>query len=482
MNANIKLFSTAIIGVSLMAGCSSEEDNLPVENITIVDAGNVKPAQKAESTQPTAILGSGGSMSGQFSQTFTNIVEPQKAKHVIVACGDLDTYKEEVLAAYQRGAIITIADPDAADNLDEWCDLNGIIFPGDPAGINRCSLVSFNKKASSITLQKREKVTDVTPPDEEEVPLVIFTGWLDNILAPNFHGTDFRSKDIKKRFAPQHVSHVFTIDLPLEEMEKSNWVLPEKASLSTTAEFKCDVYPLHSFAENAAFTGDLYVVEADLTIHNGNLYNGLWQYTKNNGAWLYKVCGLYLSDCEFGAKLLEKSNQGMSTSSMHRIAGGPAPASGTSSLQTGFEWNFDGWLTGGNGLESAVPTPMQEGGWTWNNQASADIAGLKVDTSSDNGNPTWILSIEGLPDKKNTAVPDIATGDLTFHCSWIWAVPQAVDNSTQRYYMNVGLNMNYMLNQTSEHENKFEKGLINMGDCSHSFMLIPPSRAEGQRI
>ena len=172
-------------------------------------------------------------MSQLLSQTFLNIVDVDKAKHVIVACGDMDTYKEELQSAYKRGAVITIADPDPEKNLDEWCDQNGMVFPADPTALGGYSLISFNRKASSMTVQKSKKMTDVII-DEGEVPLVIFTGWLDKLLTPTLKGPDFRSKDIKKRFTPQHVSHVFTIDLPKDVLEQKNWTLPENVSLSTT--------------------------------------------------------------------------------------------------------------------------------------------------------------------------------------------------------------------------------------------------------
>ena len=484
MDSNLKLLCTVLAGASfIFAGCSEDNDS-PVENITIVEEGNVTPVKKAESDQPTAILGSGGSMSQLLSQTFLNIVDADKAKHVIVACGDMDTYKEELQSAYKRGAVITIADPDPEKDLDEWCDQNGMVFPADPTALGGYSLISFNRKASSMTVQKSKKMTDVII-DEGEVPLVIFTGWLDKLLTPTLKGPDFRSKDIKKRFTPQHVSHVFSIDLPKDVLEQKNWTLPENVSLSTTAEFNCDIYPLHSFADNASFTGDLYVVEADLTIHNGDLYNGRWQYTRNNGSWIYEVCGFYLSEYWLGAKLLEKGSYGLVNSTGHQLAGGPAPSStpASSSLQGGFEWKFDGWLTGGSGLESATPTPIQEGGWTWNNMTSDDATGLKVETSSGIGNPKWLLAVDGLPYNKSIPLPDIATGDLTFHCSWVWAVPQAVDNSTGHYYMNVDLGLRYTWNWTLVKEGTFEKDdILRISDCSHSFMLIPPSRAEGQRI
>ena len=477
MYSNLKLLFTVVAGASVMlAGCSNDNDIPPVENLTVVEEGSVKPAQKAESTQPTAVLGSGGSISGLLSTTFTNIVEPDKAKHVIVACEDLDTYEAEIVAAYQRGIVITIVDPDA-ERVDEWCGVHGMVYPGDPTSDDNSFLISFNRKAVSMSVQKKDKEEVV---EEDEVPLVIFTGWLDDILTPTLKGPDFRSKDIKKRFAPQRVSHVFPLNLSREILERNNWPLPENVSLSTTAELKCDIYPLHSFADNASFSGDFYAVEAELTIHNGNLYNGRWQY--NRMAGLFEVCGFYLSEMSIRASLLEKGNNGLESAD-RQVVGGPAPAStiASASCQSGFEWKFDGWLTGGNGLESATPTPIQEGGWTWNNLTDNSVTGIKVDLGD---NMTlWHLYIDGLPYDKNTPVPDLATGDLTFRCSWIWAVPQAVDDSTERYYMGVSIYPRYYWHWSALPDTKIEVDYIMpKGDQSYSFMLIPPSRKEGQRI
>lgn len=299
MDYKNKLLLAAFAGVSFMfAGCSNDNDvDAPVENLTVVEEGSVKPAQKAASTQPTAILGSGGSMSGLLAQTFTNIVEPNDAKHVIVACPDMDTYKDELLTAYQRGIILTIVDPEA-EKVDKWCNTYGL--------------------------------------------------------------------------------------------EKS-------------------------------------------------------------------------SECQ--------------------VVGGSAPAStlAEEACQSGFEWNFDGWLTGGSGLESDTPTPLQQGGWTWNNLTENSNTGIKVDRDRNTG---WNLHVANLPYDRKTPVPDLATGDLTFRCSWIWGVPQAVDGSTDRFYMNVDINPVYYWHWCSLPDTKIETDYITApyGTTSFTFMLIPPSRAEGQRL
>ncbi len=473
MDYNKKFLWAAVIGASVSLASCSKDDVPPVKDLTIVEEGNAKPAQKAESTQPTAILGSGGSLSQQLAETFTNIVEPTKAKQVIVACADLDTYEDELVAAYQRGILITVVDP-VGSRLENWCDAKGMVYAGDPMSIDDSSLVSFNRKAVSISVQKtKTSKTDEILIEEDEVPLVIFTGWLEDILKPNFMGVDYRSKDIKKRFAPQRVSHVFPIDIPVEALKESGWGIPEKLSLHTTAELSCEVYPLHSFADNASFTGDLYAVEAVLTIHNGNLYNGRWQYSQ--GSKQYESSGFSLSECSLGVSLYEKIAAGLQHSDTHTLAGGPAPLSteSSSALQTGFEWSFDGWLTGGNGLESATPTPIQEGGWTWNNLSDGD-KGISVETMTDGGDILWILT-EG-----ENAASTTESGDLVFRCSWIWGVPQATDDSTGRYYMNVNLNPVYTWTRTNG--SRIDTKQITLSIPSGRFMLIPPSRKEGQRI
>ncbi len=482
MNSNFRLFfGIMAVGAIMFSGCSDEEKELPIENVSIVEGGNVQAVKKVENDNATAILGSGGSMSSVLSQTFINIVEVDRARHIVVACDDLETYQEEIQMAYMKGAVITVIDPDAS-KLDAWCEANGMVYAGDPTSANAYALVSFNRKASSISIQKGKQKDGI---DEEEVPLVIFTNWLDKLLKPNaLTGTDLKSRDIKKRFAPQHVSHVFPLELSREVLEQTNWAVPDDASLTTTAEFNCDIYPIHSFADNDSFSGDIYAVEAELTIHNGNLFNGKWQY--NRGNHLYEVCGFYLSECWMAANLMEKENGSLKNSTTHQLMGGPTPATTETSApyQSGFEWNFDGWITGGNGLESPTPTPLQEGGWTWNNvQEPTAVEGLDILNNSEGGTPSWGLRIYTLPEKRDMQIPAISTGDLTFHCTWIWGVPQAVDDSTDRYYMNVNLIPRYLWHWSLMPENKIETSDISAGgDSSHTFMIIPPSRVDGQRI
>ena len=478
MDSNLKLLWAAFGVASFMfAGCSNDNDIPPVGNITIVEEGGVKPAQKAGSTQPTAILGSGGSMSGQLSQTFTNIVAPEKAKHVIVACAEMDVYKEELVAAYKRGAVITVADPDGT-RLDDWCASQNMVFSGDPTGMDRYSLVSFNRKAVSMSVQKLDPVDGI---DEGEVPLVIFTGWLDGILTPNLKGPDFRSKDIKKRFAPQNMSHVFPIHIPVEKIQDAGWGVPENMSFDATAEFSYEIYPLHSFVDNASSEGDYYVVEGDLTVHNGDLYNGRWQYTQ--GKSLYESCGFCLESCGIEVNMLERGASGLALSGEHRFAAGPAPesVSGSSTYQVGFDWAFEGWLTGGNGLESSTPTPLQQGGWTWSNRAENLLSGFDIENVADGGKSTWRL-VMGLPEDNEGKVPETATGDLKFHYSWIWAVPQAKDNTPGRYYMQVEFKPVYRLTRCSLPGSKMDYKELVPEIVPLRFMMIPPSRVEGQRL
>ena len=476
MNSNLKLTWAAVIGASfILAGCSND-DVPPIENITIVEEGSVKPVQKVECTQPTAILGTGGSISGLLSQTFTNIVEPNKAKHVIVACSDLDTYEEDIVAAYKRGIIITIVDP-VGDVVEGWCAAKGMIYTGDPMAVDRSALISFNRKAVSMSVQKKKDKGELI--EEDEVPLVIFTGWLDGILTPNLKGPDFKSREIKKRIAPQRVSHVFPIAIPAVSINESGWGIPGNVSLNTTAELACDIYQIHSFADNASFSGDIYAVEAELTIHNGNLYNGKWQYSQGNKQ--YESKGFYLSDCSLAVSLQERIASGLQPSGTHICAGGPAPVSteASSPLQTGFEWSFDGWISCGNGLESAAPMPLQEGGWIWNNKTDDAQTGLGVKTMTDGGDILWKISI---PEDSEGNVSVTASDDLKFHCSWIWEVPQAKDDSEGRYYMQVDLSPLYRMTRTVLPGSRLESKELPTEVPSACFMLIPPCRAEGQRV
>lgn len=481
MKPNQKLFCAVVAGASIvLSGCSKDKD-LPFENLTIVEEGNVPTVEKAESKQPTAILGSGGSMAEVLKSTFTNIVPPEKAKHVVVACGELDECEAAVMAAYQRGAVITVVDPLGAV-VNRWCGARKMIFSGDPVTTESAAWVSFNRKAVSMAVKKTTAHKEEELIEEDEVPLVIFTGWLDDVLKPTLQGPDYRSKDIKKRVVPQRVSHVFPIEIPKDALNETYWAFPENVSLTSTAELECKIYPIHSFADNASFSGDFYVVEAELTIHNPNLYNGKWQYTQ--GDKLYESCGFYLSQCVLTSYLYNSENNGMILSDTHMFAGGPAPESADASslLKTGFEWSFDGWVSTGSGLESTTPNPIQNGVWTWNNTNEISGSGLNVSTETPGGNIRWALEVADLPDDREKPVPAAASGDLKFNCSWIWAVPQAKDGSDNLYYMYIDLKPVYRVTRSLLPSNRLDGQYLTPYPQSSYFMLVPPSRAEGQRI
>lgn len=483
MKSSSILIGMAMTGAVLVLPSCGDKD-YPIEHVTIVEDG-VGPLQHAESNLPTALLGKGGSLSGKLSGIFTNQVEAGKAKHVVVACSDLDAYAEELELAYQRGIVITVVDPDPAV-LSSWCASKGMVYPGMPAlsesALNENLLISFNRKAASISVQKRADNDDVVI--EDEGPLVIFTDWLDDLFTANLKGPDFRSRDIRKRFAPQMVTHVFPIDIPTEATATGGWCVPAGASLSTTASLKCEIYPMHSFADNVSLSGDLYAVEAELTIHNGGVYNGCWQYAK--GLNQYETRGFFLSNCDFNIDLLKLTSSGVAECN-GVFAAGPVPEStfGSTSYEKGFTWVFDGWLTGGNGLESSTPTPIQNGGWIWDNTSGSTDCGFEVQTDIHGDAAIWSISIDGMPQLSGSSVsfPEISKGDLSFRSSWIWAVGEAKDDTTEFYYMRVELDPTYRWYRRLLPAGDLQPMQIEMNNIPPAcFLLIPPSRAEGQRL
>ena len=87
----------------------------------------------------------------------------------------------------------------------------------------------------------------------------------------------------------------------------------------------------------------------------------------------------------------------------------------------------------------------------------------------------WTLSADGESEKTES-------GDLTFRCSWIWMVPQAKDDMDGRYYMNVDMAPVYRLLRNAVSGGRTESKDISAEVPTARFMLIPPSRKEGQRI
>ncbi|MDE6770935.1 MAG: hypothetical protein K2J78_14520, partial [Muribaculaceae bacterium] len=264
-------------------------------------------------------------------------------------------------------------------------------------------------------------------------------------------GVDLRTKEIKKRFLPQSMTHTFKISLDEQQLIDGHWAAPGQLALSTTANVTYDIYPIHVFDGNA--TGDYYAVEAEMTLHNAPMNNGSW--SRRRGNELTQLCGFYLNRCDISANLLRKSNGNFVESASHMFAEGthphPASSSDAAAYDPGFEWSLDATVSGGipDSKDNYKLTSFNN--WLWTNSSNATLPGIEIKNNDNASTVDYSLVVNGLPGATDnlsvTPIPDLATGDLTFKYSWIWRVGDIDDGSDECLYMQVGLNPVYQAYQ-----------------------------------
>ncbi|MDE6669695.1 MAG: hypothetical protein K2K26_08455 [Muribaculaceae bacterium] len=468
--------------VLMVANTSCDDHHDPIQNEEFETVTPVSPEiAEVTVTQPAALLGNLGEAEEELLQSFTNIVEADKAKVIVVDSRSIDEYSELLINAYRRGALIAVFNPESAV-LSHWSDRNGIFYAGATEDDAPLAVYGFNSRGNYYYLDKSGFI-DL---DDEDVPLFHFCQWVNSVLGGRLTGNDLRSFDIKKRFTSQKVTHTFPIRLDEQQMVNDHWCAPGQLATTTTADVSYTIYPLHAFGDGGA-AGDYYAVEAEMVFHNAALNNGVW--TRRRGEELAQMCGLYLSQCEITNGLLLKQSDGFYPFAQQYPVGAephPVGIETSGSYDSGFSWNFDATLSGGIGDDKGNYKMVNTANWTWNNSAIQTSPNLAIYPTYTAGEVFYTLNVNGLPGSEAgiglNNIPSIANGDLTFHYSWIWYVPEAKDNSDLRFYMQAGLSPRYQAYQWTDSEERLIVGEFGTVEASSQnknvfrFVLVPPNR------
>ncbi|MBD5312224.1 MAG: hypothetical protein HDS13_08755 [Bacteroides sp.] len=474
---------TPVIGVAFLmvanTSCSDNHDFVQDEEFETVTPA-APDTLVVTVTQPAALLGNLGDTEQELRKSFTNIVEAKSANVIIVNSDAVEEYSETLYDAYRRGALIAVLNPESGV-LSKWSDSNGIFYAGATEDDNSCAVYGFNSRGNYYFLDKSGFI-DL---DDEDVPLFHFCEWVNSVLGGRLTGNDLRSFDIRKRFTSQKVTHTFPIRIDEQQLISDHWSAAGQLATTTTADISYTVYPLHVFGEGSG-SGDYYAVEAELVLHNTALNNGVW--TRRRGDELAQMCGLYLSQCNVTNTLLCKGVDGFYPFAQYYpsdVTLQPSKVETSGSYDSGFSWSIEAALAGGIVDEKGNHKLINTANWTWNNSAIHTSPNLEIYPDF-TGGLSYTLKVNGLPGSESgmglDSIPSIANGDLEFHSSWIWYVPDAHDNSDYRFYMQVGLDPNYQAYQWTASPESLTVGEFGtVGGSAENkgafrFVLIPPSR------
>lgn len=438
---------TAVVCSGMMMlslpSCNNDKD-IVIDEFEIVNPGNSGASPELEEVSaPTAIIGQMGDAENDLRKIFSNIVEPDKAKVILIESGAINDNEELLSKAYEVGALIAVFNPDGSV-VSDWSDRNNVFYAG-PENDEKCAIYSFNNSGMYYSLHNDDII------DDEEVPLFHFSNWVNKNTGSLMRGLNLRSKEIKQHFKGQSVTHTFKISLDANQLTSGHWGDPAQLALTTTANVTYDIYPIHVFDGNA--TGDYYAVEAEMVLHNAPVNNGNW--TRRRGEELAQISGFYLNRCGITANLLRKSNGTITESASHAFAEGasPKPASVSDAVfyNPGFEWTIDATVCGGMPDSKDNHKLTSFNSWLWKSTNEIALPGIEIKNSDNPSNVAYTLLVNGLPGSSDnlnvTPVPDLATGDLTFKYSWIWRVGDVDETSDDRFYMQVGVNPVYQAYQ-----------------------------------
>ncbi|MDE7396514.1 MAG: hypothetical protein K2M98_02180 [Muribaculum sp.] len=475
---NIQLFTSAVCaGILMLTMPSCDKDNNVInEEFEVVTPGDGTDQPVVEKvTYPAAIIGNLGDAESELKNCFTNIVEPQDAKIILIESGSIDEYETMLSNAYDNGCLIAVFNPDGVV-VSDWSERNNIFYAG-PEKKGECSIYGFNNAGTYYSLHTTNLI------DDEDVPLFHFCSWVNTVSGSQYQGVNLRTQDIRKRYMPQRVTHTFNISLDEKQLIDEHWANPEQLSLSTTANVTYTIYPIYVFDENAS--GEYYAIEAEMVLHNSPLNNGNW--VRRRGDELTQICGFYLNHCNITANLLRKSNSTFVESHSHGFAEGatshPASSADATAYNPGFDWAIDATVSGGVPDNKDNHKLTTYGHWTWSNTANATLPGIMIKNNGNTSNVDYTLLVNGLPSATDNlavaAIPDMSTGDITFKYSWIWHVADIAEGSDERLYMEVGINPVYQAYQW------ITAGKMTVGEFGNDatenkstfkFPLTPPNR------
>lgn len=457
------IFAFAVLASVLAVSCSDEPETGPEENIEIVEPGGVMTPSEERITMPVAIIGNGASpldaallrrctSRGELSSDETGVV--------IVDSDDMEANTDAIVAAYNNGAIIVVTNPDD-EQLSSWCHAAGVPYVGD--GDNGDGddhlLYCFSR---SLDFYFLDDFVDDLPDPDHDAALNSFTAWVNShsrdasrpaTMAIRAFGSRGGDIDIAKTFAAQTVTHTYSIGIKDGELAHVALSSADRLTKSSTIDVSYTIYPLYSF-EASATSGDFYIVQSSVTVHNGGMFQGQW--TKRHGGVYARLGGFYMSRFNIDAvfqKLTKDAQKGDMYSDFSGVnypAGAtPVPESsvGATTYQSGFSWGLNASVSGGFHGDSPTGQVSLGGNVGWSNSESRTISDLTIAKNAPGNKVGYTFTVNNLPHtsggSKYTDIPQIAKSDFTMYQTWVWHVPSTRDRGTDTFGMKVSADVEY---------------------------------------
>lgn len=423
------------LAVVALAGCDDTDLSNGKDGVVeITEDPGKSPMAGVKIQRPFCVLGVEDTpFFSALKERCENLVGIGEAELVFVPGNAVGANSGALLEAYGRGADIAVVSPEVGE-LKDWCEERGIPFVARSA--DKLMLYVFNKARRFYTLDTLPEsfhVDDFSPMTDS------FVGWVTKVLKPRA-ATD----DIQALFSSQSITHAFNICLN-ETIATVALSKPDVLAKYSTVDVSYNIYPMHACnVPQTGAEGDYYVVEAGVTSHNSNMYNGQW--TSKHGGVHARLCGFYMSSLQTKASLVKKDG---TTYSLQPNVAFPAGASpkpettvGSTSYTDELSWTVSGSLNVGVADKSPTATLDIGGSCHFGSSETRNVSDVNISKNTTDGIVEYTYAIQNLPTKagpanKHPNIPEVAKADFSMYSTWVWYVKDAKEYDTVNHAIKI---------------------------------------------
>ncbi len=192
------------------------------------------------------------------------------------------------------------------------------------------------------------------------------------------------------------------------------------------------ITPLYAFkSDNSNYVGDFYIIDATLALASDKMNFGTTtaEYYGYYGVEKFDIKGFYLKSYQVDISLQDQN--GNAVTPVFQKAPSPSTTVEATTYTSGVTWNFNAALSGG--LKECNLT--SSAGFSYDSSRSRTVKDVSItNLSTSSGTVSYKLTINNLPNKKSSSIPEIAQNTFDFHCGWIWQIDNTPENDTDRKF------------------------------------------------
>jgi hypothetical protein len=443
-----RMFLAAMAVALLFGACKDDNDQ------EVIDEEIITPPEKIICSLPAAIVGDLPDVNfltgGDFEGRFANRQGAVDASTKVVVIHDntvpalTPAQIETIRAAYDGGGRIVIVEPIFASVetlAGEMGHRHSAVRPND-FDRHFVDFYAFDNRNTSYHLLDVHRPGDTKELSEDDYVRIInpFIAWLNELNASTkaapvrLTAADDDRLNIAEEMEAQCTSIQYSVGIGSVKVSNTHNVDINRSShvVSTV-----NIWPFHAFDDQSS-PGDYYVVNQQVTIPNGDWYQGNnLKFSSGPG----HHGGAFANHFEISNTCAVNGTGDFSGFQASTLQPSPETVNGVNSYTSGYSWNIGGSLTAKlasqSGTTPSGPTSGTSkgigatltGGVTFANSKTWSVSNVSVYFQGDGQKTTaWKLSYAPLPQWKIgyriTDPVSAAVNTQMLYADWIWYVPK----------------------------------------------------------